>query len=559
MTRLWADIKRKVIPEGWAPRWSQMALWQRRVIKTVVAVVLLIIVSSLVYHYVLIIFEDRTPSFSHSLQVMVEIFTGTGFGSDSPWESPVTNLFVSVMDLSTFLLLFIIVPYVFRPVIETALSPTVPTAVNLSDHVVICGVKQQAGRLIDEFEARDIEYVVITPSKETAMELVEADRSVIHGDPTSANTHRNANLDEARSAVVDIEDEQSVSAVLAMREVNETIRTVVLVEELTFERHLNYAGADRVMTPRHLLGRRIADRITTEISPVKSDIITVQDDFSILELTVFEESPIFGKPIGEVEMRPNEEVTVLGLWKAGEFIEVPTADTVIDESTVLLVSGEEAAVRELEEETYRGREVEPTVIIAGHGEVGAVVTQQLRDSSAECIVVDIEQKESVDVVGDITHEDTLEAAGIDIATIFVVTIADDNEAILSVLLANERNSNLDIIVRLNDDENETKVRRAGADYVLSLPEMSGRVLAKTVLQEEVLSLSRQLKTVWIDGESFAGQTIEQSTIGEGKQCVAAAIERDEMLITELSPDFVIEPEDRLLVIGSDRAIDTLTS
>lgn len=75
----------------WASTWSRLALWKRRAIKTVVAVVALILVSSALYHYVMLVFEGRTQSYGHSLQVVIETATGTGYGSDSPWESPVSN------------------------------------------------------------------------------------------------------------------------------------------------------------------------------------------------------------------------------------------------------------------------------------------------------------------------------------------------------------------------------------------------------------------------------------------------------------------------------------
>ena len=88
--------------------------------------------------------EARSPRFVHSLQVVVETLTGTGYGSDSPWETRTANLFVVAMDLSTFLILFVVFPYVFRPVLENAFSPSVPATVKIEDHVIVCGVPQLA-------------------------------------------------------------------------------------------------------------------------------------------------------------------------------------------------------------------------------------------------------------------------------------------------------------------------------------------------------------------------------------------------------------------------------
>lgn len=100
-------------------------------------------------------------------------------------------------------------------------------------------------------------------------------------------------------------------------------------------------------------------------------------------------------------------------------------------------------------------------------------------------------------------------------------VNNDNEAILSVLLADQLTSDLDILVRINDEENETKLRRADADYVLSLPEMSGRVLAQEVLHGEISSHNRQLKTIRLDAAPFAGETIDDTPIAETDRIVVA--------------------------------------
>lgn len=536
--------------------WTDLERWQQRAINTIVAVVALILVTSILYHYVMIYFEGRSPAYGHSLQVVVETYTGTGYGSDSPWAHPIANGFVVLMDLSTFLLLFIVVPYVFRPVLERAMSPDVPRSTAATDHVVVCGHTQQGDRLLEEFEAREVPYVLIAETEAETVELKERGFSVLHGDPTSATTLQRAGIDRAQSVVVDMEDEQSASAVLAVRELDESIRTVVLVEDLEHERHLRYAGADRVMTPRHLLGRRIAERIRTEISPTRSDTITLGGDFSVLELTVFEGSPIHGETIESIGAAAEGDVTVIGLWQGGTFVGAPDLDVEVDEQTVLLVAGTETELEALETEAYRGRSTEPSVVIAGSGIVGRTVERELQGSTAECTIVDVVDGENVDVVGDATEEQTLREANVEEATVLVVAIADDDEAILSVLIADELGSDLDIIVRVNDPENHTKLRRAGADYVLSLPEISGRILAREVLHEEILSYNRQLKIVRTDASPLAGTRLGDTEIRES-DCLIAAIERGDRLLTEFGDDFELQDGDRLLVVGSDEAVDDI--
>ena len=535
-----------------------MERWQRRAAKTIGAVVVLIFLTSLLYHYIMVAVEGRETSYFHSTQVVIETYTGTGYGSDSPWETPVGNLFVMTMDLGTFLILFIVLPYVFQPVLEETLSPTVPESTELTDHVVVCGYTARGERLVDEFEVRGVEYVVVVEDRDRVMELLEADVSVIHGDPSSVETLGRARVDAATSVVVDTDDEEAASAVLAIREHTEAVQVVVLCRDLSLERPLTYAGADAVMTPRHLLAQRIAERVQTEITPRLSDIISLGEDFALVEATVLEESPICGTTVEASGLLENPDATLVGVWTDGEFETTPSPDTVIDEHTTLLVAGREAELREIESRTSASQPESATVIVAGHGEVGSTVRERLEHSDAECTVLDIEDGEGVDVVGNATDEDVLREAGIETATAYVVAIASDAEAILSVLIARELAPDLDVVVRVNDAANEAKARRAGADYVLSLPDISGRLLALDVLREEILSYDRQLKVVRFESASLDGKAIAETPLPES-DCVLVAVERSGEILTDVDPEFVFEEGDSLLLAGDDEAIDEFES
>jgi Trk K+ transport system NAD-binding subunit len=533
-----------------------MDLWKKRAIKTAVAVVSLIFVSSFVYHYVMIAFEGRSPSYFNSLRAVVETYTGTGYGADSPWDTPVANVLVTVMDLSTFLLVFIILPYVFQPVLSEVLSPDIPDSTEMTDHIVVCGYTERTRKLVEEFENRCIEYVVLVDDEEKTMDLMEEELSVVNGDPSSAESLRRANVDGARSVVVDTEDRESASVVLAVKEVGPDARVVVLVRDTDLERYLVYAGADAVLTPRHLLGKRIAERIEAEVRPRLTDSVDIGDDYGVVELSVMEESPVCGQTLGESGLLDSPDVTVSAVWKNGEFVPAPSPETRLGSHTSLLVTGQKESLGEMESVIYTGVEAEASVVVAGFGEVGSTVMENLRFSDTDCVVVDIEDMEGVSLVGDATEEEVLREAGVQDATAFVSTVQDDDVAILSVLVARELASDIDIIARVNHSENENKARRAGGDYVLSLPDISGRMLASEVLREEILSYDRQLKIVRVGGMNYAGETLRDTRLGEADM-VVVAVRRDDEVITDLGGGFVFEEDDEILVAGTDEKVDRI--
>lgn len=530
-----------------------MELWKRRAIKAVVAVFSLIFVSSFVYHYVMIAFEGRSPSYFNSLRAVVETYTGTGYGADSPWETPVANILVTVMDLSTFLLVFIILPYVFQPVLSEVLSPDVPESTEKTEHTVVCGYTERTKELVAELENREIDYVVLLEDEERAIEMMEDGISVVHGDPSSAEALRHANVEEAMSVVVDTDDSESASVVLAVTEVNPDVRVVVLIRDTGLEIYLEYAGADTVLTPRHLLGRRIAERIEAEVRPDLSDSLSIGDGYGVVELSVLEDSPVCGETLAESGLLDHPDVTVSAVWENGEFAPSPSPNTLLGSGTSLLATGTEESLREMERLIYTETETEERVVVAGFGEVGSTVIDNLRFADTDCVVIDIEDADGVDFVGDATEEEVLREAGIEDATAFVSTVQDDDVAILSILVARELVSDLDIIARVNDSGNENKARRAGADYVLSLPDISGRMLASEVLREEVLSYDRQIKIVRVPGAEYAGKKLTDTHLAEANG-VVVAVKRDDGIVIDVDSDFVFEEGDEILFAGTDKVV-----
>ena len=537
-------------PLAW---WRSCPQWLQRVLKATVGVVVFVGVLTVTYHSVMIRFEGASPTLGHSLQVVVETVTGTGYGSDAPWTTPVANGLVVLMDLSTFLVLFVVFPYVFQPVLETALSPSLPATTDTDDHVVVCGTPRLTDRLIDDLAEREIETVVVTDDESDAIELQDDGLTAIHGAPTSADTLRRAGVDRARAVVVDTGDERAASVVLAAREVDPDVRTVAVVDHLDHEAQLSHAGADSVLTPRHLLGRRIAERVGRQLDPARSDSIDLGEDFSLLEVTVTPDSRLAGQRVADIDA---DDIRVVGHWVDGEFVGEPGGETVVNPETVLLLAGPTEPLAELEAETCRV-ERDPTVLLAGYGIVGSTVSDELDDAGIECRVIDTEERPGVDIVGDATTPETLQRAGVADAAAVVVALDDDDATVLSVLAADESAGTADLIARMNDPANETNIRRAGAEYVLGVPTISGRLLVSEVLQEPVVGVDRQLRTTRIDGSRFAGRVLGQTPFLE-TACVVVGVNRDGTIHTDVGSDFRLQQDDEIILVGPDTDIGTVS-
>jgi Trk K+ transport system NAD-binding subunit len=530
--------------------------WQRRTVYSVVVLAVLMLGYTLVYDYAMATFENEPGTLLHSLQVVVEAFTTTGFGSDAPWTTPVTNLLVIIMDLTGVALIFLALPAFVIPLLDETLSTSAPTSVDLAGHVVICAYTPRGETLIEELTSREIPYVVIEPDRDRADALHEDGVSVVHGDPETPATLSRVNLADARALVADSTDEENASIALAAADAADT-RVITFVENTAVTDYHRYAGADDVFSPRHLVGESLADTVTTALSAELGDVIEISEEFEIAELPVQPGSDLAGGTIADSAITERTGANVIGAWLRGAFVSPPSPDARLDEHSLLLVAGRQSQLERLKELTLvetrprrRGQ-----VIIVGLGEVGTTVRNAVEADGLDSVVVDIEDKPGVDIVGDVTDAATLREAGLAEASAVILALPDDTLTVFATLVIRELYPTIEILARAKETASVRKLYRAGADYVLALATVSGRMLASTILDEEVMSFDKQIEIIRTRCPGLAGQTLREADIRARTGCTVIAVERDGATITEVGPDFELRADDEVVVVGTDADVN----
>ncbi|MFC7096605.1 potassium channel family protein [Halobaculum marinum] len=501
-------------------------------------------------------FEGRTVSYVHSLYVVVETFTTTGFGIDvNQWDDPRMLVLMAGMQLVGVGLIFLALPAVIIPLINEALTSSAPRTTTATGHVVICEFTPRGETLVKELRSRDQSYVVVEPDEDRAVDLAN-EHDVVHGDPEEVKTLERANVGAARALVADGDDETNASIVLSAREISEELRVVSLVEDEEVADYHRYAGADRVISPRRLLGESLGAKATVSVSDELGGGVEIGEDFQIAELLVHHGSPLVGETIAESGIGERTGANVLGAWDDGEFESPPRPERVIDQHTVLLVVGNETELEALKEltlsETRRQRR--GRVIVAGYGMVGHSAAEELRPTD-DVVVVDLVDDEPIDVVGDATDRETLERAGIGDARAVVLALDSDTTTIFATLAVKQVAPNTEVIVRANDADSVPKLYRAGAEYVLALSTVSGRLLASHLLDEEVLRPETQVDLVRTHAPKLEGEGLADADVRARTGVTVVAIERDGDLITNIGPDTRIVPDDTLVVAGTDDAVN----
>lgn len=529
--------------------------WYRRLLYYVAGLATIMAAYTAAYYYGMNYVENRPRSILHCFQFIVETFTATGYGSDSPWRTPVMQVFVPIMDISGVFLIFLALPVLVFPLFEDAFSTTVPKQVekDLEDHVVICTHSPRAASLIDELDSSDVAYVIVEPDRETAETLYEAGHSVVQAKPNSVAGLEGANLRDARALVADVADRVDTSIVLTAKDITEDVPIVSVVEEPEKARYHELAGADTVLSPRPLLGERLASKVTTALRSDLDNAVAIGEDLEVAELPVGYGSPLEGSTLADSNIRERTGVNVIGAWIDGDFESPPSPDTTLNRSTVLLVTGQSEQLSRLRGLTLSTvRQFEGgDVILIGYGAVGRQIASVLEEHDIAYTVVDREQFDGVDVCGDATDPEVLRRAGIEQARSVILAIADDTETEFITLVVRDTDPETEIIARVEESESVQKMYRAGADYALSLETISGRMIASSVLEEDVISPDTKVDIVRTRATALEGQTLGEVDVRRKTGVTVVGIERNGDLLTDLGPETRVETGDKLVVAGTD--------
>lgn len=129
-------------------------------------------------------------------------------------------------------------------------------------------------------------------------------------------------------------------------------------------------------------------------------------------------------------------------------------------------------------------------IVCGYGRVGAAVASTLQESSTPLLIIDrdadvlseAEEQGLLCLQGDATRDADLQSARVSDAVGLIAATGQDSENIYISLTARGLNPDLHIVARASYPEAEVKLRRAGADRIISPYAIGGRQMAMSAME-----------------------------------------------------------------------------
>jgi voltage-gated potassium channel len=163
------------------------------------------------------------------------------------------------------------------------------------------------------------------------------------------------------------------------------------------------------------------------------------------------------------------------------------------------------------------------VIVCGYGRTGKQVVAELEQGRHRYVVVEmnphplgeVQRDRRLHVEGDAASDEVLARAGIDRARALVSAVDSDERNVYIVLTARSINPKLFIVARSSYPDSLAKLRRAGADRVVSPYTLSGHRMAALALQPAVVDT---IDIVLAEGGRMA---IEELVVPDGPGALTA--------------------------------------
>jgi len=216
----------------------------------------------------------------------------------------------------------------------------------LRDHHILCGFGRVGEEIAREFTERKAPFVVVESNPDTLQRAVEQGYLVVQGDAASDDVLLEAGVKRARTLLAASDsDSGNTYITLTAKALNPDIFVVGRAARRESEARAMRAGADRVISPYSISGRRMA------LSALQPNVVDFIDTLAVgrnaeqilAEIEVTEESGLFGLYIRHV--LESSRVTIMGLQRAsGELIVGPRADVRLEMGDRLMVVGPEQDV-----------------------------------------------------------------------------------------------------------------------------------------------------------------------------------------------------------------------
>jgi len=216
-------------------------------------------------------------------------------------------------------------------------------------------------------------------------------------------------------------------------------------------------------------------------------------------------------------------------------------------------------------------------IVCGFGRMGEIIAREFSRQHVPFVLIERNPERMhlamdegfLAVEADASNEEVLKRVRIDRARGFIAAVSTDAENVYAVLTARLLNPSLFIVGRAETEDSRSRLKRAGADRVISPYHLGGLTLAQTALRPAVVdfvqiatssdNLDLNIEQVHIaEGSPLAGKNLLDAGLRQRFGVVVVGIRRaDGQMAFNPEPDTAMHAGDDIVVLGRAESLKDL--
>lgn len=214
---------------------------------------------------------------------------------------------------------------------------------HLNRHAVICGYGRLGRTIAEELNRRNKPFVILDQDPDIVAGALEENHLAILGDATDEEVLVHAGIKQAETIVIALRsDADNVFLTLTARNLSSTLRIIARGEQVATEKKLRQAGADQVVLPAVIGGRRMAALVTRPNAAEMLEHFTNHEkiDVDLEELRIPVASPLVGRSVRDIAARQRHNLLIVGIRRiGGTMVFNPDPDDQFEADDTLVVMG----------------------------------------------------------------------------------------------------------------------------------------------------------------------------------------------------------------------------
>ena len=528
------------------------------IIKFFAALIAMVTVYSILFHF-LMIFENREFSWITGFYWTLTVMSTLGFG-DITFTTDLGKVFSIIVLMSGIVFLLTMLPFTFiqffyLPWLEAQARAKAPRELpeGTKSHVILTNYDSVAINLAEKFRQYHHKYVIVVEDVKQALELQDLDYRVAVGDLGDPQTYRRLKAEDAALVVANTDDMMNTNIAFTVREISQKVPIVANADLDDSVDILQLAGSTHVLQFTKMLGQSLARRVLG--TTTRANVIGKIESLLIAEAPAMR-TPLVGKTLLQSMLRETIGINVVGVWERGRF-SIPTAQTLINATTVLLLAGSADQLNEYDEKFGRDKKYPAPVLILGGGRVGRAAGDALMERNIDYRIIEKKQKLIEDeryIYGSAADINTLMQAGIKEAPSVIITTHDDPTNIYLTIYCRKLCPDIQIISRANLERNISKLHTAGADLVMSYASMAANTILNLLKPDELVMLAEGLNIFRVVvPPSYVGKSLAESQVRTQTGCNVIAVCDSEATCINPGPSYRFGENNELILIGNGEA------